>query len=565
VNRITQVQNPQGDRTSYSYDDAGRRTLKKMSNGTRASFSYDAAGNLTKLYNLKSDGSVISSFDYSYDKVGNRTAVLEADGSRVTWSYDATYQLTGEHRTGTSAYRDTYSYDPTGNRLLKIHDGARTTSAYDAANQLRYTEDVSGRTTYTFDADGNQQRILAPNGDRTTYVWDYENRMTRVELPSGIRNTMAYEPEGLRVKLEESTGVKKFVWDEQNYLAETDSANDTQVVYTNEPRRYGNLVSQRRLTSGVWTPHWYHFDAIGSTRELTTSGQVVSDTRLYDAWGIIVAQSGANVTPFAFSVPMSLYMDVDSPVAYLHWNYYRPSIGRLLLLQAPVGTFAYVFAANAPTDTDDAVLLETSDGEVPGTFNVQITPCDPGAVKRFPGCCCTQYWVRYKPTDIEAQAYSRICLQTSVRTEMILAKCRDTIDDWHPDKPKDPQACWSKPPRFGDSANSAYWSDFPGGGPTKGCHVMNIPWYGGCPWFCAPVKIKQDWEVCAVGTKRIGGGESVIGCVSYGHQCDFTYTSDWYFGLYGPECCCDVSCTHTRTPDKTQQDVAPKPPAHRAR
>ena len=35
VNRISQVQNPQGDRTSYSYDDAGRRTLKRMANGTR--------------------------------------------------------------------------------------------------------------------------------------------------------------------------------------------------------------------------------------------------------------------------------------------------------------------------------------------------------------------------------------------------------------------------------------------------------------------------------------------------------------------------------------------------
>jgi YD repeat-containing protein len=170
---------------------------------------------------------------------------------------------------------DTYTYDSTGNRLLKIHDGARTTSAYDAANQLRYMEDVSGRTTYTFDADGNQQGVLAPNGDRTTYVWDYENRMTSVRLPCAIRNTMTYEPEGLRVKLEESSGTKKFVWDEQNYLAETDASNHTQVVYINEPRRYGNLVSQRRLTSGVWTPHWYHFDAIGSTRDLTTSRQIV--------------------------------------------------------------------------------------------------------------------------------------------------------------------------------------------------------------------------------------------------------------------------------------------------
>ncbi|REJ91913.1 MAG: RHS repeat protein [Planctomycetota bacterium] len=132
VNRITEVVNPQGDRTTYGYDPAGRRTVKKLANGTRASFSYDAAGNLTRLANLKSDGTTISSFNYDYDKVGNRTVVLEADGSRVTWSYDATYQLTGEHRTGSTPYRDTYTYDPAGNRLLKIHDGARTSYGYDA-------------------------------------------------------------------------------------------------------------------------------------------------------------------------------------------------------------------------------------------------------------------------------------------------------------------------------------------------------------------------------------------------------------------------------------------------
>ena len=47
---------------------------------------YDAAGRITKVANLKSDNSVLSSFDYAYDNVGNRTRVVEADGTRVTTS-----------------------------------------------------------------------------------------------------------------------------------------------------------------------------------------------------------------------------------------------------------------------------------------------------------------------------------------------------------------------------------------------------------------------------------------------------------------------------------------------
>jgi hypothetical protein len=35
-------------------------------------------------------------------------------------------------------FRNTFSYDPLGNRLAKTESGVRTTYAYDAANQLRY-------------------------------------------------------------------------------------------------------------------------------------------------------------------------------------------------------------------------------------------------------------------------------------------------------------------------------------------------------------------------------------------------------------------------------------------
>ena len=52
---------------------------KKLANGTRASFTYDAGNQLTKLYNLKSGASVISSFDYQYNEVSNRTNVVESE------------------------------------------------------------------------------------------------------------------------------------------------------------------------------------------------------------------------------------------------------------------------------------------------------------------------------------------------------------------------------------------------------------------------------------------------------------------------------------------------------
>lgn len=181
---------------------SGKANLLAMRNDT--SFSYNAAHELTSLYNLKSNASVISSFDYGYDDAGNRTRVEEASGDRVTWVYDDTNQLIAERRSGTNAYANTFTYDSVGNRLVNNTDNARTTSTFDAANQLEKSIAVGGRTTYVFDEDGNQQVTIEPSGDRTTNVWDYENQTTEVQLPSGSRETMAYNADNRRIQKKES-------------------------------------------------------------------------------------------------------------------------------------------------------------------------------------------------------------------------------------------------------------------------------------------------------------------------------------------------------------------------
>src|SRR5262249_26008973 len=72
-----------------------------------------------------------------------------------------------------------------------------------------------------------------------------------------------------------------YIWDEQNYLAEADGTNTINVVYTNEPERYGNLVSTRLPVAGTPTTVYHHFDAIGSTRQLTNAAVTVIDTMIY--------------------------------------------------------------------------------------------------------------------------------------------------------------------------------------------------------------------------------------------------------------------------------------------
>ena len=137
--------------------------------------------------NLSSTSTTLSSFSYALDPVGNRLRVVESTGNRVTWTYDKTYQLKNEQRSGSNSYNITYTYDPVGNRLTEINGGVRTTSTYDAANELTRSQVVAGITTYTSDAAGNLLTSRNPSNQRTTNTWDFENRLTQVVAAIGDR------------------------------------------------------------------------------------------------------------------------------------------------------------------------------------------------------------------------------------------------------------------------------------------------------------------------------------------------------------------------------------------
>jgi len=334
--QIAHLVNPQGDRTTFSYDAAGRRTLTELGNATRASYTYDDASQVTQLYNLKADDSVILGLTYERDSAGKPIGMLESSGDRVTWTYDAGDRLTREQRSGASAYDTTYTYDPLGNRLVKQASGALTTYAYDLANQLTTSRDASGVTTYTYDLAGNLQVVEQSSGQRTTNTWDDQNRQTGVQLPVGGIVTSAYRFDGLRHEKAQSDGITKYIWDFQNYLAEIDAAETIEAVYTNEPQQYGKLISQYRKGPTIWVPSYYTYDALGSTRLLTNEGGSVKDLYVYDAWGNGGDVTGTTVNPFQWVGRVGYYWDEIQGAFYIRARVYDPVTGRWMS-QDPLG------------------------------------------------------------------------------------------------------------------------------------------------------------------------------------------------------------------------------------
>jgi RHS repeat-associated protein len=122
---------------------------------------------------------------------------------------------------------------------------------------------------------------------------------------------------------------KSFIWDPETdaYLMEKDGDGNITAVYTQEPVRYGNLISQRRAGE----TSYYHQDALGSTLQLTDEDENVTDEYAYSAYGEAVAQSGTTVNAFRWIGAVGYYLDADTHLYYVRARHYDIPRGRWLI------------------------------------------------------------------------------------------------------------------------------------------------------------------------------------------------------------------------------------------
>ncbi|MBS0265275.1 MAG: hypothetical protein JSS02_25300, partial [Planctomycetes bacterium] len=115
-----------------------------------------------------------------------------------------------------------------------------------------------------------------------------------------------------------------YIWDEENYLAESDGTNTINVVYTNEPQKYGNLVSTRNSE----TSSYHHFDALGSTRQLTNAVGHVTDSMSYDALGKVANRTGISAVLLLWIGERGYYFDTEIELLSVRLRKYDPKTGR---------------------------------------------------------------------------------------------------------------------------------------------------------------------------------------------------------------------------------------------
>ena len=323
LNLLWTVIAPDTSVTTYTYDDVGNRQSVTYPNGTKAVYTYDDLNRLVRLENLKSTGEPISGYTYILGSAGNRLEVQEDNGRTVNYRYDKLYRLAQEDISDPvlGSQTITYTYDAFGNRMTKTDAGGTTDYVYNDNDQL-ISETAPGYAySYGYDANGNTT-AKSDGVLTTTYQYNDENRLVAVQS-NGSQTIYMYDADGIRVAAVSDGIATDYLVDKNRpfaqVLEEVDDIGTLIASYV-----YGDdLISQKR--DGMLS--YYHYDGQMSTRYLTDNAEAITDSYVYDAFGVMLDHIGTTENSYLYTGEQ---YDPNAGFYYLRARYYDHNTGRFI-------------------------------------------------------------------------------------------------------------------------------------------------------------------------------------------------------------------------------------------
>lgn len=253
-----------------TYDARGNVTAASYGNGASVARTYSPTRGWMMGQTVTGGGVIRDQLAVTRTPSGDITTRTSTTVARDAWrfTYDPLGRLTSADNTADNALDEAFTYDALGDRLTALRGAVTTAYTYPAAATARPHAPVTiAGLPVRYDANGNRLGI----GFSADAIYDDNNRL----VDDGT-TTYAYDAEGTRVR----AGNKVFVRD----LFETDGATSTRYYYLGKER-----VARRDQTGAV---AYYHGDAIGTVRALTSDVGAVVGTKLAFAFGELAATTG---------------------------------------------------------------------------------------------------------------------------------------------------------------------------------------------------------------------------------------------------------------------------------
>lgn len=282
--------------THYTYDVQGNLTAVTDPNGNVTTYVYDDFGRM-----LTQVSPVTGTTTYAYDLAGDLISATDANGATTTRTYDVLGRVTQalSERSGLDSETVSYTYDEdvcgTGNALgrLSTMDDGGTAYCYDRRGLLTSTT-TDTVLAFTYDANGNRNSILYPSGKTAAYTFDFADRPSAATFNgTSIVTSASYLPFGPRTQMVFGNATTQaFTYDNRyrpsenklagpsgniaDYVYAEDAAgNITQIHDAIAPaynRDFGyddlNRLTVANSGTGLWGTGSYQYDAMGNMTEL---------------------------------------------------------------------------------------------------------------------------------------------------------------------------------------------------------------------------------------------------------------------------------------------------------
>ncbi len=364
---------------SYYRDDSVRGVT--YGNGLVGNYTFDNLARVSSIgLNNTSTRPATSLFhlNYQYNKTGTVASVTGQVNSVATseqYNYDPLARLTNASlTTGTGHNAITtplwYQYDVFGNRQRQSSNGILSTYSYNQANNELVSSSTSGTaTTYSYDANGN---LLSKSsaGNSWVYGWDVAGHLLKASLNNVPQGYYAYDGLGRRLESNENT------WTFYSYHG-TETLSEYYINGTENDYVFaGNLRITRATGSSLF---YYHTDALGSTRLVTSSTKTVVFSDNYQPYGQDNGSTGSETYRFTgkpYSSATGFYYELE--------RWYDASTGRFVSRDplpgdapSPQSLNGYAYVRNLPTVLRDPTGMNV--------LNCGVDGCDDPSARSSTG------------------------------------------------------------------------------------------------------------------------------------------------------------------------------------
>ncbi|WP_435807822.1 RHS repeat-associated core domain-containing protein [Streptomyces parvulus] len=322
VNKLTELKDPTGKKTTYKYNNNDFRTTTTYPGGTVQSVTPDKSSRPEKIKATSPKGTLVD-LAYSYSNAGKdgtkiRTRTDAVTGLKTTYTYDSAgrFSYAREDQGTTLKASWQYCYDQAGNLTSQgVDPGCPRGTTYTVNDAQQITAKNGSTANWSYDKLGNETAAAStPEGTRTGEQWSDYSQMTSITVGAKTyAGQYGSTDQSERIKL----GDTFFHNGPLGLSAKTTAGVD--MGFNREPG--GTLNS---MTTGGKS-YYYLTDALGSVVALADETGTKVNTYAYSPRGVQRSTTSEQVPqPYRFA---GGYQD---PTGLYHYEarYYDPNIGR---------------------------------------------------------------------------------------------------------------------------------------------------------------------------------------------------------------------------------------------